>query len=136
MMAAGVLAIITVFLPYYIVESATIMGGIPIVGKSPRLLLTNFSGVAIFVTGLVIIGFVVDKLKKGVIVASVLNLASLFWGYIEMSRLKADMETAAFTEGRYIEIHNGPGLFILFVAGAAVIGAAVCYVWYMVKHDE
>ena len=75
MMAAGVLSIITVFLPYYIVESETLMGGIPMVGKSPRLLITNFSGV-------------------------------------------------------------GPGLLMVFVSGAAVIGAAVCYVWYMIKQDE
>jgi len=136
MMAAGVLSIITVFLPYYIVESETLMGGIPMVGKSPRLLITNFSGVAILVTGLVIIGFVVDRLKKGVIVASALNLASLFWGFIEMARLRANLETSAIIENRYIEVHSGPGLFMVFVSGAVVIGAAVCYVWYMFKHDE
>lgn len=136
MIAAGVLSIITVFLPYYIVESETIMGGIPIVGKSPRLLIMNFSGVAILVTGLVIIGFVVDRLKKGVIVASALNLASLFWGFIEMARLRANLETSAIIENRYIEVHSGPGLLMVFVSGAAVIGAAVCYVWYMIKQDE
>jgi len=136
MMAAGVLSIITVFLPYYIVESETLMGGIPMVGKSPRLLITNFSGVAILVTGLVIIGFVVDRLKKGVIVASALNLASLFWGFIEMARLRANLETSAIIENRYIEVHSGPGLFMVFVSGAVVIGAAVCYVWYMFKQDE
>jgi len=136
MMAAGVLSIITVFLPYYIVESETLMGGIPMVGKSPKLLITNFSGVAILVTGLVIIGFVVDRLKKGVIVASALNLASLFWGFIEMARLRANLETSAIIENRYIEVHSGPGLFMVFVSGAVVIGAAVCYVWYMFKQDE
>ena len=136
MMAAAVLSIITVFLPYFVVETETLMGGIPIMGSSPRLLITNFSGVAILVTGLVIIGFVVDKLKKGVIIASALNLASLFWGFIEMARLRANLETAAAIEERYIDIRNGPGLIFLFVAGAAVIGAAVCYVWYMIKQDE
>ncbi|MBR4947535.1 MAG: hypothetical protein IKZ29_03120 [Clostridiales bacterium] len=136
MMAAAVLSIITVFLPYFVVETETLMGGIPIMGRSPRLLITNFSGVAILVTGLVIIGFVIDKLKKGVIVASALNLASLFWGFIEMARLRANMETAAVIEERYIDIRNGPALFFLFVAGAAVIGATACYVWYMVKLDE
>ena len=136
MMAAAVLSIITVFLPYFVVETETLMGGIPIMGRSPRLLITNFSGVAILVTGLVIIGFVIDKLKKGVIVASALNLASLFWGFIEMARLRANMETAAVIEERYIDIRNGPALLFLFVAGAAVIGATACYVWYMVKQDE
>lgn len=133
MMIAGALSIITVFLPYFLVESETILSGIPIMSTTPKLLIMNFSGVAIFVSGLVIIGFVVDKLKKGVIAASAINLACLFWGYIEMARMKADLETAAVMEEKYIEIRNGIGLCFLFITAAAVIGAAI---WYAVKNDE
>jgi len=104
MMIAGALSIITAFLPYFMVESETILSGIPIMSTTPKILIMNFSGVAIFVSGLVIIGFVVDKLKKGVIAASAINLACLFWGYIEMARMKANLETAAVVEEKYIEI--------------------------------
>ena len=60
----------------------------------------------------------------------------MFWGFIEMARLRANLETSAIIENRYIEVHSGPGLLMVFVSGAAVIGAAVCYVWYMIKQDE
>ena len=137
LMLACILSGVSVFVPLYTLE----LNGESVQGAS---VMPSFYGIAIIVTAVLDIGFLLVGLKKGYLICSLINVGCCVYASINAAINK---ESAAYlvnmtskfaqtfgvaTEMNY-KIGEGPGFFMLILSAILVL---VLMFWNVAKNDD